>query len=113
MTHNVETLRLWIHIATAIAAACTTSVPVLYSFFPWRSRLLGRLFMLQACSFAAAMDLSTVLQLWKPTNVLLAFWTDVIVITAIAVSTLLMAIFMWRLSHQKKRDVDATDQASV
>lgn len=103
MTHDIHVLREWIRVVVIIAAVCTTSVPVLYSFSPWRSRRLGQLFMLQAISFATAMDLSAVFSIWKPTDVLVLFWTDAVVLSAIAVSTASLALLMWTMNHPKDK----------
>lgn len=103
MTHDVEVLMEWIRVATIIAAVCTTSVPVIYSFSPWYESILGRLFMLKAVSFALAMDLTVLFMLWKPSNILVVFWTDAVVLTLIAGSTASLAILIWRMNHPKKK----------
>ena len=103
MTHDVETLRLWIRAVTFIAAICTTSVPIIYSFSPWYRSRLGQLFMLKACSFALAMDLACLFMVWQPKNILIIFWADAIVLTLIAGSTLALAILILKLNLPKKK----------
>jgi hypothetical protein len=100
---DVETLRFWIRVMCVVASIGTTAVPILYAFSPWRTRLFGRLFMLQALSFAAAIDLTTLFAFWQPKNILVVFWIDVIVLTAIAVSTSLLTLMMWLVPRREKR----------
>lgn len=103
MTQDVEVLRMWIRIVLCIAALGSTSFPVLYAFSPWRSSPLGRLFMLQAVSFAAAMDLSLMFSFWRPTNLVVIFWIDALVLTAIAASTILLTITVGLRQHRLGR----------
>lgn len=105
MTHDARVLMDWIKVVTIVAAVCTTSVPVIYSFSPWYRSMLGRLFMMKALSFALAMDLSVVFMFWKPSNILILFWIDAIVLTIIAGSTAALAVLIWKMNHPKeKRD---------
>lgn len=106
MTHNIEVLRMWIRVVVLITAVCTTSLPILYAFFPWRSRPIGKVFMMMAISFALAMDLSAVFSYWKPTNanVLWIFWADVVVLTGIAMSSVFMMIIMIRIALITKKE---------
>jgi hypothetical protein len=60
--------------------------------------------MLQAISLAVAMDLSALFSVWTPRDILILFWVDALVLTAIAGSTASLSIFMFRLNHPKKRD---------
>jgi hypothetical protein len=112
MTHDIHTLTEWIRVVALIAATCTTMVPILYLFFPWRSRLIGRIFMLQALSFAAVIDLSTLFSFWHPDDILLVFWIDAIVLTAVAVSTFAFAVLLWSVRPflKKKDNLDAAEQ---
>jgi len=103
MPHDVDTLRAWIHIVLLIAAGCTTSVPFIYSFSPWYKSSLGRLFMLQAVSFATAMDLSATFAWWTPTDILILFWVDALVLTSVAFSTAALAYLIWWLNHNKPK----------
>lgn len=103
MTRDIHVLQQWIRAVTMIAAICTTSLPILYAFSPWYKTRLGRLFMAKAISFAVAMDLTCLFMFWTPTDILVIFWVDAIVLTAIAISTTSMAWFVWRLNFPKKR----------
>lgn len=103
MNGDIEVLRAWIRVVLIIAAICTTAVPIIYSFSPWRSRPFGRLFMMQAISFAVAMDLSALFSVWHPVNILILFWVDALILTLIAASTSAMAGMMWRMSHPSKK----------
>lgn len=49
------------------------------------------------------MDLSAVFSIWKPTDVLVLFWTDAVVLSAIAVSTASLALLMWTMNHPKDK----------
>ena len=100
---DIDVLAVWILICVIVAAIGTTAVPILYSFSPWRSHLLGQLFMLQAISFALAVDFTALFAVWSPKNILVMFWVNTIVFTAIAVSTSSLALLMWKLNHPKKR----------
>ena len=104
MTHDIHTLILWIRIVDLIASVCATSLPVLYAtLFPWRSRMIGKLFMMLAVTLAMAIDLSTLFSFWRPADILVRFWISAVVITLIAVSTLLLSIFMTRLRFPSKK----------
>lgn len=100
MTHDVNILRQWILVCLIIAAIGTTTVPILYAFFPWRSRRLGQMFMLQAISFAAAIDLTALFAFWNPKNELVLFWVNAIVLTGIAISTSALAWIMWQIKKK-------------
>lgn len=103
MTRDIETLQLWIRIVAVIASVCTTTLPIVYSTFPWRTRLIGRLFMLQTMSLALTVDVSTMFAFWKPKDVLIVFWVDALMLTLLAISAILMAFFMLKLrSHSLK-----------
>lgn len=112
MTHDIHTLVAWIRVVALITSTCTTMVPILYLFFPWRTRLIGRIFMLQALSFAAVIDLSTLFSYWHPDNILLVFWADAIVLTAVAVSTFAFTVLLWSVRPflKKKDDTDASER---
>jgi type IV secretory pathway TraG/TraD family ATPase VirD4 len=103
MTRDVAVLQQYIRIVVVIAAICTTSVPIIYAFSRWYKSLLGQLFMLQSVSFAAAMDLTTVFMYWKPKDILIVFWADVLVLTGIAVSTLLLAVLIFTMNHPRSK----------
>jgi hypothetical protein len=103
MTDDIEVLRMWIRVVLIIAAVCTTSVPVLFAFTPWRSRLIGKLFMTQAISFAVAMDLSALFSIWQPKNILVVFWVDAVVLSAIAISTFLFTAWLWNPTKYYKK----------
>lgn len=103
MTRDINTLREWIRVVTIIAALATTSVPVIYSLSPWRTHKLGRLFMYQGIAFAMALDLSAVFQIWRPKDILVLFWTDVIVLTVIAAATSALAILILSMNVPRRR----------
>lgn len=101
--NSTQALILWIRIALIVASIFTTAVPVIYSFAPWRTLLLGRLFMYQAISFAVAMDIRVVLLFWKPPSMMWAvYWVNGITISLIAIATASLAIYIWRAIFFKK-----------
>lgn len=93
MTHDIKVLTAWILVCVIMAAIGTTAVPILYSFFPWRLRPIGKLFMLQSISFALAIDLTVLFFLWPPENILVLFWINAAVFTFISVTSMSMAIW--------------------
>ena len=99
---DIDTARLWIRIFLIGAAICVTSVPVIYAFYPWRTRRLGQLFMLQAFMFAVAIDTSLLFSFWRPDSILVRFVVNMILLVGLAVSTLGMAVHIWKLSHPRK-----------
>lgn len=101
MTHDVELLTKWVHTCLAVAAFCSTSFPVLYAFSPWYSTLLGRFLMLQAVSFALAIDMTLLFQFWVPSDILVLFWINAIVFTLIAGATFGLTVMLWRTNHVK------------
>lgn len=103
MTRDLETLRMWLRVVVIMAAICATAVPVIYAFCPWRTSLLGKLFMNQAVALAVAIDMNVLFFVWRPTDPLVLFWIWAIAITGLAVSTALMAIFIWRTNLVRKR----------
>lgn len=103
LTHDIDVLTQWIRVVLWISAICTTSLPMLYAFYPWRSTRLGRLFMLMAFSFATAIDLTLLFQYWMPKNILVVFWVDAIVFSLIAISTSLMTWKIWYLNHEHRQ----------
>jgi hypothetical protein len=105
MTQDIEVLRAWIRVVILIAAIGSTSVPLVYSFSAWRERPIGRVMMLQAITFAAAIDMTALFSFWAPTNILVIFWVNVFVLSAIAISTSMLAYMVWSLNHHKGRAV--------
>lgn len=100
MTPNIDVLSQLILADVIVAAIGTTAVPLLYSFSAWRSRRLGQLFMMQAISFAAAIDLTALFAFWHPNDVYILFWINAVVFTGIAISTSLLAWFMWQIKKK-------------
>lgn len=105
MTHDIHTLTEYIRVCLIVAGVGATSLPVVYFFFPWRSRLLGKIFMLKALSFAAALDVTILFSFWTPHNILVQFWVEAIIFTAIAITTSTMTFMIWYLNYyvRKKR----------
>lgn len=112
MPQDHETLRSWVQVCLIVAAVCTTAFPVLWSFSRWWTTTLGRLLMLQAVSFAVAMDLTLFFQIYRvpPGHIHLVLWLESVVFGLISLSTLLLTGTMIRLNymrhHRKKEDQD-------
>jgi hypothetical protein len=87
-----------------VAAIGTTSVPIIYAFSPWYKYRLGQIFMLKAVSFAAAIDVTVLFQFWAPTDILIQFWVEAVLFSAIAVSTSTQAFMIWQLRRKNKKD---------
>lgn len=103
MTRDIEVLRTWFFVVFVIAVIGTNAVPIIYSFSPWRSRLIGRLFMVQAVAFAAAIDISLMVRFLRPSSVLALFWIQTLVFTGIAGATFTLAWGIWSLNHPRKK----------
>lgn len=102
MTRDIDTLVRYLLVVVIIAAISSTAVPILYATGPWRAKVLGRLFMLQAVSFALALDMTVLFQFWQPKDILWLFWIQTVVFTLIAISTSALAWLSWRVNHRPK-----------
>ena len=103
MTRDVEVLRAWLLVVVVIAAIGATAVPIIYSFLPWRKHRIGAAFMVQAISFAVALDMSVLFAFWTPEDILILFWVEAMMFTAIAASTTTLAWITIRLRYPKRR----------
>lgn len=103
MTHDIHTLLHWLRVVLIVAAICATLFPILYLFSHWWSTMLGRLLMLQGVAFALALDVTCLFTYWRPTDILVEFWIDVIVFTLIAVATASLTVMMIRANYKKLR----------
>lgn len=112
MTRDVNVLIPWLLTVVVIAAIGATAIPIIYSFLPWNKHLIGRMFMLQATSLAAAIDLTIVMYFWNP-DILIRFWVQMFVYTAIAISTSMLAWATFRTRYPKKRSFKLLFNASV
>jgi hypothetical protein len=104
--NDIETLRTWIRVVETIAAICTTAVPVIYSLSSWNTRALGRLFMLQGISFAAALDMATIFTWWRPKSInliLIVLSIDAVILTFIAGSTAALAFLILKLNYLDRK----------
>lgn len=102
MTRDINVLRMWLLIVVVIAAISTTAVPVLYSRLPWRSKTAGKFFMMQAIAFAAAIDTTVLFQFWHP-DILVEFWIDTVIFTAIAASTIAHVLLISRFFNKRDK----------
>jgi len=101
---------LWIRIFVVWAALCATCVPVLYFFFPWRSKRLGQLFMLKSAGYAALFDVAALFNLWQPRDIRIVFFAYIFCLTWVAISTSAFAFYMYRLRHPRKKGKHAVKQ---
>src|SRR5688572_19826973 len=99
MTRDIEVLRAWLLVMVVIAAVGATAVPVLYSFLPWKKHQIGPPFMLQAVSFAGALNITVLFAFWRPKDILIIFWVQALLFTAIAVSTSTLVLVTIRMRY--------------
>jgi len=112
MTHDIHVLEMWIRVVEIIAAVATTSFPVIYSLYPWRSRPIGRVLMGVGVTYAVTLDTTTFMSFWRPKNILLIFWVDAILLTAIAVSTSCLTYYVWKINRPRRRKIDIMQLSS-
>lgn len=103
MTRDINVLRTWLTVVAIIAALGANAVPIVYSFLPWRSRLIGRAFMLQAVVLAAALDTTVLFAFWRPKEILVLFWVQAMIFTGIAIATLTLAWVTLRMRFPRRR----------
>jgi len=103
MTRDIEVLRAWLLVMVVIAAVGATAVPVLYSFLPWKKHQIGPPFMLQAVSFAGALNITVLFAFWRPKDILIIFWVQALLFTAIAVSTSTLVLVTIRMRYPKRK----------
>lgn len=101
MRQDIGALQTWLHICVVIAAVCTTLVPIIYARTKWYRSVLGRLFMLQAISFAIAMVLTAMNHFWQPEPTT-AYILSTLVFTMIAGSTLALTRLIWKLNYTER-----------
>lgn len=103
MTHDIVVLTHVLQVCLVIAAMFTTSFPVVYAFFPWRSTRLGKILMGQGVSFALTLDLTVLFQFWEPSNILVLFWVEAFGFALIAVSTGALTWMMLRVNSRRRK----------
>jgi len=108
MTHDIHTLIQILRAVLIVAAVSATSFPFVYSFFPWRRSLIGRVLMTYAISLAVALDVSCLFAYWRPKNILIQFWVDVICFTFIAIASALMTAVMIGANYKSHRKLRRT-----
>lgn len=105
MTNDIELLRIWLRIVIIVASLCATSLPIMYSFSRWAKSGLGRAFMLLSSSLAAAMDIQVMFMFWRP-PILVMFWANAIVITGIAIATVWLTWWVWKMNFSRRNPYD-------
>lgn len=105
MDPRYDVLLFWYRVVCVICSVTTTAVPLLYSLTPWRTRLFGKLFMVQAIAFAVAMDMTTLFAFWRPTNIVLVFSISIAMLGGIGISTTLLALMMLIIPLRVKKEV--------
>jgi hypothetical protein len=103
VTHDVQTLRHYLFIVVAVAAGGVTAIPIVYSFAPWWKSKLGIKFMALAVSFAITLDVTVLFQFWKPSSILVLFWTECTIFTLIAAAAWPLAWLMLRMRRPSKK----------
>lgn len=106
MTRDAEVLRVYILVIVTMASIGTTSIPVIYAFSAWRSSPLGRAYMVKAITFAVTMDLTLLFMFWRPSNIMIRFWINAILLTAVAMTSAWMAWNIWRIGHPNRKKVE-------
>lgn len=97
---NTDVLRAGLVAIAVLTAICVNAVPIIYAFSPWRTRLLGRLFMYQAMAFAFAIDVSVLFILIRP-SIVIRYWISAFEMTLIAGTSFSLAQRIWRMQHPK------------
>lgn len=98
-----DALILWIRIALVYGAISTTAIPIIFSVVPWRTRPIGRLFMIQAIAFASALDIQAVRVFWKPKDMIPVYFVNALTLSCIGVATTALAIYVWRMVRARKK----------
>lgn len=100
-----------IEVCLAIAAICTTLVPVIYAFSPWYRSALGRAFMVQAIAFALVLDGT-----WFAAHVIvhdpeLILAVNMLIFLLVAGATFSVAFMIWKINHYHvlHRGTDTTE----
>lgn len=99
MTGLIVTL----YIVVILAAIAATMFPIMYSFAPWHVDPLGRALMFKAISFALAIDLTVLLQVWQPDDIRVAIWVSIFVFGCIAVATGWLTYMLWQNNFTSTR----------
>lgn len=102
MTRDIATLTEWTRVVLVVTAVCTTAVPIMFSLSRWWVKPLGRAFMVQAISFAVAVDVNLLFTVWRPKDVLILFWIHLGLLSAIAASTAGLAFLIFRMNFKRK-----------
>jgi hypothetical protein len=113
MTRDADVLRAWLLVVVVIAAMGATAVPIIYSFLPWTRHRIGPPFMLQAVSLAGALDMTVLFAFWRPDDILVLFWVQVLVFTAIAVSTSTLVWVTIRMRYPNRKRIRMLFMGSV
>lgn len=108
MSEEINSLIFWIKICLVIASVGTTLVPFIYAFSPWYKTNLGRAFMTQALAFSLAVDMTTYFAFRPPEDIRVRLWANAAVFTIIAVSTIGLAILIWRLNYSERVKMNQT-----
>lgn len=105
MNADIEVLRFWIRVVGIIAMLGSISFPVIYAFSPWKKTPLGKIMMLLGVTLAFALVMSMAFSFWRPTNILIVFWVNAAMLTAIAISTSSLSWQVWKLNYARKKIV--------
>jgi len=87
-----------------IAAVCTTLVPVVFAFSEWNQSPLGRVFMLQAVAFAAAVDTVALFRFWRPdgTNTVITVYAIMFGLISVGTASVAWQIVKINYTGEKK-----------
>jgi hypothetical protein len=62
--------------------------------------------MVKAITFAVTMDLTLLFMFWRPRDIMVRFWINAILLTAVAITSAWMAWNIWRIGHPNRKKVD-------
>lgn len=107
MTPEDQALLTWALISLGVACVCLTVFPLLYLFSPWFKSSLGWAVMLRGVAFALATDLTLLAYLWRPNDVTILLWGNLLVFAFLAGTSVFWTYVMIRLNyraHKSKKE---------
>lgn len=113
MTEQLQNLIHWLKIMLVITSVCTTIFPLLWAFSPWYRTVVGRLLMAQSVCFCVAIDLTTYTTFRPPPpeHIVRYFWIEVVLFTAIAVTSLMLTYTMIRMNYFRRKKARQDDNS--
>lgn len=112
MSRNPEALQTWITLALAIAAICTTTLPLLYAFSTkmWYRTAMGRAFMAQSVALALAIDLTLLLRFWDDRPLYSGRILTALVLTLVATTSAGLTLLVWRYNFHHEETEESHEE---